>query len=551
MKEFYKLIALASPEAGAGRSVCAASIAIGLAQRARCLALDLDAQTHNLQTYLGLPSSRLGIAEFLEEYITSLNTIRAETSIANLDCMGWSTSTEESFQFGTQGIASLLQGLHACKAGYVIAALPRGMDDDTIELFSAADFPIVVTHPSPEALAKVVQFLSRCKSQRFEGRTIHVLVNRVQRSNEGKDAEVAIKAAGNNLGLSVSILGTIPYDPQLEAAFRPGLRYSPQRSPGVSATTFENIVTRIEPLPARPPQVAASPAAAQVLKQTHQTDEAIRRLQAEHRAVVEELQAKLKGRDAQLAESAAVIHKLEADLMRRNQESSKGIVHRDDTEVARGSVAVDPPVLSKAVTKKTSYVVPAAATGIVILAILAATLIQGRRREEIQQVRTPQVNSTLQQPSGDAAPAPAPLAAPEPAPVKATVARAPVPTAPSPKPTRRERTTAPITAASAVNSSVVHRVLPEIPAKARNRIRGTVRITVRVATDPSGSVTSATLDSRGSSQYFADLSLQAARNWKFAPSGVDGQNVPAEWLLRFQFDRKTTNVAVAKYSSPH
>jgi len=60
--------------------------------------------------------------------------------------------------------------------------------------------------------------------------------------------------------------------------------------------------------------------------------------------------------------------------------------------------------------------------------------------------------------------------------------------------------------------------------------------------DESGSVTEATLESPGPSQYFADRALQAARLWKFTPAKMDGRNVPSEWLIRFEIDPAMINM---------
>jgi TonB family protein len=93
-----------------------------------------------------------------------------------------------------------------------------------------------------------------------------------------------------------------------------------------------------------------------------------------------------------------------------------------------------------------------------------------------------------------------------------------------------------------VQGAVISKILPDVPQRARDTIRGTVRVGVRVAVDPSGSVAGATFDSPGPSKYFADLALQAARRWRFVPAKVDGRNVSSEWILRFEFERTTTKV---------
>jgi TonB family protein len=93
-----------------------------------------------------------------------------------------------------------------------------------------------------------------------------------------------------------------------------------------------------------------------------------------------------------------------------------------------------------------------------------------------------------------------------------------------------------------VRGKVLQQVLPEAPQKARDTIRGKVRLSVKVNVDESGNVTQATLDAPGPSQYFADRTLAAAKLWKFAPAELDGRNVPSQWLLYFEIDPATTTV---------
>jgi TonB family protein len=83
-------------------------------------------------------------------------------------------------------------------------------------------------------------------------------------------------------------------------------------------------------------------------------------------------------------------------------------------------------------------------------------------------------------------------------------------------------------------------VVPQVPRSARETIQGKVRVKVRVAVDPNGDVSSATLVSPGPSRYFARLALEASRQWKFKPTGADGQ--PAQWLLEYRFGRSSTEV---------
>ncbi|HXJ06122.1 MAG TPA: TonB family protein [Candidatus Acidoferrum sp.] len=89
---------------------------------------------------------------------------------------------------------------------------------------------------------------------------------------------------------------------------------------------------------------------------------------------------------------------------------------------------------------------------------------------------------------------------------------------------------------------VLDQVLPEVSQKARDTIRGRVRVGIKVHVDPAGAVSNAELDSPGPSKYFAELALQAARKWAFTPPEVGGKSVASEWSLYFVFSQNDTKV---------
>lgn len=96
-----------------------------------------------------------------------------------------------------------------------------------------------------------------------------------------------------------------------------------------------------------------------------------------------------------------------------------------------------------------------------------------------------------------------------------------------------------------VRGGVVYRALPDVPRDASDTILGTVRVRVRVEVDPSGNVVGAEFDSAGPSRYFAKLSMGAAREWRFRPPGINANNVPSEWIIRFGYTKsETTATAV-------
>ena len=91
---------------------------------------------------------------------------------------------------------------------------------------------------------------------------------------------------------------------------------------------------------------------------------------------------------------------------------------------------------------------------------------------------------------------------------------------------------------------ILTQVLPDIPQQARNTITGKVIVNVKVSVDPRGNVQAATIEPPRSSRYLSELTVAAARRWKFEPG-----DAPQEWLLRFQLFRDRTTVSTARVAS--
>ncbi len=80
-------------------------------------------------------------------------------------------------------------------------------------------------------------------------------------------------------------------------------------------------------------------------------------------------------------------------------------------------------------------------------------------------------------------------------------------------------------------------VIPEVPQSARETIRGTVRVSVRVILGKEGTVLGATADDPGPSRYFERLAIEAARQWTFTPADSAAQRI---MVVRFNFTRAGT-----------
>jgi TonB family protein len=110
-----------------------------------------------------------------------------------------------------------------------------------------------------------------------------------------------------------------------------------------------------------------------------------------------------------------------------------------------------------------------------------------------------------------------------------------------PAPVRADSSAAVMPSGPVTQGEVLNQVLPEVSAKSRSTIRGTVRVVVKVHVDDSGNVINVEPAS-SPSRFFADAAIQAAKRWDFAPAKVADHAVASDWLVRFDFTQNGTKV---------
>jgi serine/threonine protein kinase len=126
---------------------------------------------------------------------------------------------------------------------------------------------------------------------------------------------------------------------------------------------------------------------------------------------------------------------------------------------------------------------------------------------------------------------------PQPSPAAPAVTRSAKPSANLGK-SRRPAQSVHTIPSSSTSDQVVRQVVPDVPEKALQTIRGKIRITVRVHVDEAGNVARAEFTNRGPSRYFANQAMEAAQTWKFA----QGQTASRAWFLQFVFERSGVTV---------
>jgi TonB family protein len=207
-------------------------------------------------------------------------------------------------------------------------------------------------------------------------------------------------------------------------------------------------------------------------------------------------------------------------------------------------------VSSAAVQQKPGRPAPSLRVWAIMAAIVLVVTIfawrwiaHGKQEAPVSPAPQSSASSNTASQSSPSLPAAAPVPAPKPAPAHVPAAAAPV--AKPPVHSTQDR----VIEAGADEGAIVERVVPEIPASARNTIQGRVRVNVRIAVNSAGEVSEATLASPGPSKYFANKALDAARRWKFKPAEAGGSSRASEWMLRFQFGRGSTEVIPTELQS--
>jgi TonB family protein len=184
----------------------------------------------------------------------------------------------------------------------------------------------------------------------------------------------------------------------------------------------------------------------------------------------------------------------------------------------------------KSTFTKWGYLVPAIAAALLLLAFLGPKLLHHPAAE-------PAPSSSTESSQGQAEPTQS-AGSTTPAPSNAPPAAA--------KSSRSKNRDAGDSTGDRVRGAVAQQVLPDVSKDALKTIHGKLKVRVKVSVDSSGKVLVAKFDSRGSSRYFSEHALQAARRWTFKPPQVGEQGVPSEWMLTFEFERSGINVHPAQ-----
>ncbi|HEV3031819.1 MAG TPA: helix-turn-helix domain-containing protein [Polyangia bacterium] len=153
------VLAFAAGRGGTGRSLLAANVAVYLAQTGKkVVAIDADPAGGSLHLLLGTPRPPRGFGEFLRARVEGLTELMVDTPVAGVSLIGG-----EGSAFGAtrpkQTAKGILAAIADLEVDYVV--LDLGPPDSTLvlDLWLAADVPILVTLPDPASIEATYRFV--------------------------------------------------------------------------------------------------------------------------------------------------------------------------------------------------------------------------------------------------------------------------------------------------------------------------------------------------------------------------------------------------------
>ena len=272
-----RLWAVGGGKGGVGKSVFTLLLATGLARRGvNVILVDADLGGANLHALLGIRSSKLGLADFMERRVDTLEEVAEPTRIPNLRLIngaeellgianpkfsqktrllthlerlsaeailldlgaGTSTTSLDFFLYAAGKIAVLTPQVTSIQNayGFIKASVFRKLtrvftrDADALELIhaaadsgnasavrSVADLRAAIGAMSPEN----EQLMARC-TQELQ---MSLVLNMVREPRERDAARVVSSVAQRYLDVSPDVLGIVDYDPELDRSINSMPKY--------------------------------------------------------------------------------------------------------------------------------------------------------------------------------------------------------------------------------------------------------------------------------------------------------------------------------------
>lgn len=152
--------AVGGGKGGTGKTLVCANLAVRLAQCGeRVVAVDADLGGANLHTALGLGAPELTLSDFLHRRVQNLEEAALPTGIPNLRLLSGARNSMDADSLSFFQKERLLRHLRRLDADRVLIDLGAGTSLAVLDLFAAADVPVVVALPEPTSVENLYRFL--------------------------------------------------------------------------------------------------------------------------------------------------------------------------------------------------------------------------------------------------------------------------------------------------------------------------------------------------------------------------------------------------------
>ncbi len=258
--------AIAGGKGGVGKSLLTVSLAYWLGRLKNDVTLlDGDLGGANLHTMLGLRIPHCTIDDFILRRVPSLDHLLLETALPNVKLIagGSDVPALANPNFGQK--TRLVRAMNAIDTDFLMVDLGAGSSLNTLDLFLAAPNKLVVLTPQPTSIQNAYGFIKaaffRLVSRGLRGTSlqdlldpanlrdegapqsaeevlqevaitepgalpdieervanlkIHIIVNMVRAPKEERVGPVVSEVCRRFLGMETTLLGCVPYDPQME-----------------------------------------------------------------------------------------------------------------------------------------------------------------------------------------------------------------------------------------------------------------------------------------------------------------------------------------------
>jgi flagellar biosynthesis protein FlhG len=157
-----RIIAVGGGKGGVGKSTIAANLAVALARLGQRVTLvDADLGAANLHTMLGLVSPPAGLADFLDQRVETLDSLKTQLVVPTLSLVP-GTSRPGAANLSKPRKLRLLNAIARLDADCVVVDVGAGASYTVVDFVAAADHKLIVMTPQLPSLHNAYALLKAC-----------------------------------------------------------------------------------------------------------------------------------------------------------------------------------------------------------------------------------------------------------------------------------------------------------------------------------------------------------------------------------------------------